>query len=445
MNLAVIGTGYVGLVAGACFAESGNHVTCVDVDENKVSRLNRGDIPIYEPNLEPIVKRNVREGRLSFTTDIQSAVVSSSIVFLAVGTPPKATGEADLSQVKAAAQSIGKAMNGFKLVVIKSTVPIGTSDMVRETIANETTQPFEMVANPEFLKEGAAVEDFLKPDRVIVGTTSGKARDMMGDLYAPFVRTGNPIYFMDVRSAELTKYAANAMLALRISFMNELARLAEVLGADIGEVRRGIGSDQRIGKQFLFPGVGYGGSCFPKDVKALINTGLQHGSPLSILEAVDKVNNAQKEILFHKISRHFGGDLSGKTVAIWGLAFKPNTDDMREAPSLTLIESLLAAGVHVRAFDPVAQPIAEDLLKARPNLTFAVTNYEAVAGADALAIVTEWAEFRQPDFDKIIHLMRTPVLFDGRNIYSPEKMHQLGFTYYSIGRPTLPRTDGLPM
>ena len=432
MKLSVIGTGYVGLVAGACFAESGNEVVCVDIDEGKVALLRDGEIPIYEPGLGSLVRRNAKEGRLSFTTDLGEAVAQSSIVFMAVGTPPSADGSADLSHVFEAARGIGKALARRTVVVIKSTVPIGTSDRVREIIAAETDQDFELASNPEFLKEGAAVEDFLRPDRVIIGTSAGWVRKLLEDLYGPFVRTENPILFMDIKSAELSKYAANAMLALRISFMNELAGVAERLGADIGWVRRGIGTDPRIGKHFLFPGVGYGGSCFPKDVKALIGMSDELGLPLTIMKAIDEVNERQKLVLVDKILAHYGGDVAGLTFAMWGLAFKPNTDDMREAPSVSIIDALTARGANIVAFDPVAMTAAAEMFGDRVRL--ASGNYEALDGADALVLVTEWNEFRTPDFGKMQRLLAKPVIFDGRNVYSPDKMRELGFSYYSIGR-----------
>jgi len=438
MKLAVIGTGYVGLVTGVCFAESGNFVTCVDVDEDKIRRLNNGEVPIYEPNLDRLMARNAEAGRLHFTTDTARAVQEAEMVFLAVGTPPGADGHADLTQVRTVARTVGEAMNGYKVVVIKSTVPVGTSDMVRSVISEYTDQPFDMVSNPEFLKEGAAVEDCLKPDRIVVGANSDKAQAMMKELYGPFVRTQNPVLFMEIRSAELTKYAANAMLALRISFMNELSRLAEKVDADITQVRRGIGSDRRIGNKFLFPGVGYGGSCFPKDVKALIRTGEEFESRLSIMESVDLANDEQKKILFRKVRGHFGDDLSGKTFAVWGLAFKPNTDDMREAPAISLIESLLAAGAKVQAYDPAAHESAEEIFGDRISL--AESNYDAIQGADALMVVTEWNAFRMPDFDRLKSELKTPVIFDGRNVYDRDKMEELGFSYYCIGRaPVNPR------
>ncbi|GMV39221.1 MAG: UDP-glucose 6-dehydrogenase [Myxococcales bacterium] len=434
MKLAVVGTGYVGLVAGACFAETGNHVVCVDVDEAKVEGLKRGVIPIFEPGLSEIVERTQREGRIEFTTDLKAAVSRSTIVFLAVGTPPAADGTADLSYVMAAAEDIGRAMVAPTIVVIKSTVPIGTSQRVRAVIAAHTTQKFAMASNPEFLKEGAAIEDFLRPDRVIIGAEDEWVRQALAELYEPFVRTENPVLFMDIASAELAKYASNAMLATRISFMNEIAAVAEKVGADVAAVRRGMGSDPRIGRMFLFPGVGYGGSCFPKDIKALIGLGAEIGLELPLLRAVEDVNDRQKSLLVRKIVARYGDDLSGRTFALWGLAFKPNTDDMREAPSLTIIRGLRERGARVVAFDPVAQEAAAGILG--DQVSMAESGYRALEGADALVLVTEWAEFRTPDFERIRGLLREPVVFDGRNIYSPRKMRELGFEYYCIGRPT---------
>ncbi|MDP1822718.1 MAG: UDP-glucose/GDP-mannose dehydrogenase family protein [Archangium sp.] len=438
MRISVIGAGYVGLVAGTCFADSGNDVVCVDIDHQKVDALNAGRIPIYEPGLEDLVKKNAREQRLSFTTDLAEAVGRSQVVFIAVGTPPldaargERTGEADLQYVLAAARDIGRALTGYTVVVDKSTVPVGTADLVREAIAKETKHPFDVVSNPEFLKEGAALDDFLKPDRVVIGTESDSARAVMAELYGPFVRTENPIIFMDTRSAELTKYAANAMLATRISFMNDMAALCEKVGADVDLVRKGMGADKRIGYPFLFPGVGYGGSCFPKDVKALVATAREHGIEFDLLRAVERTNERQKKLLVAKAVKHFGGDLSGKTFAVWGLAFKPKTDDMREAPSVEVIEGLLGKGAAIRAFDPVAQETARRVLNDR--VTFVERPYDALSGADALFVVTEWNEFRHPDFERMKALMKSPVVFDGRNIYSPVKMKELGFTCFSVGR-----------
>jgi UDPglucose 6-dehydrogenase len=431
MKIAVIGTGYVGLVAGACFAESGNDVICVDKDGTKVRTLRAGRMPIYEPGLEELVRRNRHENRLTFTTTLPKAVRSSSIIFVAVGTPQGEDGSADLQHVLEVAREVARAMNGYKVIVNKSTVPVGTSARVREVIRRETTHPFSVVSNPEFLKQGAAIDDFMKPDRVVIGAEDPRARDIMQELYAPFTRTGAPIMTMDCASAELTKYAANAMLATRISFMNEVANVCEAVGADVDEVRRAIGADRRIGTSFLFPGVGYGGSCFPKDVKAMIHFASQKDYDFRILRAVEEVNSAQKTRLATKMRSHFG-TLKGRTIAIWGLAFKPRTDDMREAPSIPLIKMLLAEGADVQAYDPEATKVAKGIFGNK--VTFATKNYDALKGADGLAIVTEWSEFRRPDFEKMRKLMRSPVIFDGRNLFEPEQMKQSGFTYYSIGR-----------
>jgi UDPglucose 6-dehydrogenase len=431
MKVAVVGTGYVGLVAGACFAESGNDVVCVDKDEAKVRTLKRGKIPIYEPGLEELVRRNRQEGRLSFTTMLPKAVRDSTIIFIAVGTPQDEDGSADLKHVLGVAAEIAKAMDGYKVIVDKSTVPVGTSERVREVIRRGTTHPFSVVSNPEFLKQGAAIDDFMKPDRVVIGAEDARAQEIMLELYSPFTRTGAPIMVMDCASAELSKYAANAMLASRISFMNEVANVCEVVGADVDHVRKAIGSDRRIGNAFLFPGVGYGGSCFPKDVQAMIRFASDKSYQFKILEAVESVNKAQKTRLFAKIKKHFG-TLKGKTVAVWGLAFKPRTDDMREAPSIPLIEALLAAGVTVQAYDPEAMKVARGIFGSK--ITYAASNYEALKGADCLVIVTEWNEFRRPDLTRMRTLMRSPVIFDGRNIFTSDQMKQGGFTYHSIGR-----------
>ena len=431
MKIAVIGTGYVGLVAGACFAESGNDVVCVDKDGTKVRTLRAGRMPIFEPGLEEIVRRNRHENRLTFTTTLPKAVRSSSIIFVAVGTPQGEDGSADLQHVLEVAREVARAMNGYKVIVNKSTVPVGTAARVREVIRRETTHPFSVVSNPEFLKQGAAIDDFMKPDRVVIGAEDPRARDIMQELYAPFTRTGAPIMTMDCASAELTKYAANAMLATRISFMNEVANVCEAVGADVDEVRRAIGADRRIGTSFLFPGVGYGGSCFPKDVKAMIHFASQKDYDFRILRAVEEVNSAQKTRLAAKMRSHFG-TLKGRTIAVWGLAFKPRTDDMREAPSIPLIKMLLAEGADVQAYDPEATKVAKGIFGNK--VTFATKNYDALKGADGLAIVTEWSEFRRPDFEKMRKLMRSPVIFDGRNLFEPEQMKQSGFTYYSIGR-----------
>ena len=431
MKIAVVGTGYVGLVAGACLAESGNDVVCVDKDAAKIRTLRRGKMPIYEPGLEELVRRNCHEGRLTFTTTLPRAVRDSAIIFIAVGTPQGEDGAADLQHVLAVARDIAKAMNGYKVIVNKSTVPVGTSEKVREVVRRETTHPFSVVSNPEFLKQGAAIDDFMMPDRVVIGAGDPRAEEMMRELYAPFTRTGAPIMVMDCASAELTKYAANAMLATRVSFMNEVANVCELVGADIDQVRRAIGSDKRIGTSFLFPGIGYGGSCFPKDVKAMVTFASQKDYDFRILKAVETVNTSQKMRLFGKMRAHFGS-LKGKRIAVWGLAFKPKTDDMREAPAIPLIEALLSAGAAVQAFDPEATRVAKTIFGTR--VTFATKSYDALKGADCLAIVTEWNEFRRPDFARMRTLMRSPVVFDGRNLYETEHMKQNGFTYYSIGR-----------
>ena len=432
MKVAVVGTGYVGLVVGACLAETGNDVICADVDASKIAQLKQNKLPIYEPGLEPMVVKNQRDGRLTFTTDVAQAVERSAVIFIAVGTPPDEDGSADLQHVLDVARTIGDHMNERKLVVTKSTVPVGTAEKVRAEIAKRTSTPFHVCSNPEFLKEGAAVEDFMKPDRVVVGVDSDDAAKVIEELYAPFVRTGNPLIVMDIPSAEMTKYAANAMLATRISFMNQMAQLCEAVGANVTHVRRGIGSDRRIGQAFLFPGPGYGGSCFPKDVKALIRTASDNKVPFDVMRAVESANDAQKNVLFHKVKRHLGG-LKDKTVAIWGLAFKAETDDVRESPALVLVESLLREGVHVQVHDPAAMKTAARQLGSR--VTYAPHAYDAVGGADALAIVTEWLEYRNPDFARIKQLLSRPLIVDGRNLYDPEKLGRLGFTYDSIGRP----------
>ena len=431
MNLAVIGTGYVGLVAGTCFAETGNDVVCVDIDEEKIAMLKSGKVPIYEPGLEEIVRRNAEDQRLSFTNELGSAVKKSEIIFIAVGTPQSATGHANLSYVEATARSIGKAMNGFKIIVTKSTVPVGTADLIKGWLSEETRQPFAVASNPEFMKEGAAVEDFMKPDRVVLGGDNPEALETLKELYEPFLRTGNPILVMDSRSAEMSKYAANAMLATKISFINEIACLCEELRADVSEVRRAISLDRRIGPHFIFPGVGYGGSCFPKDIRAMISmAGDNRAMPL--LTAVEQVNERQKKRLFDKVKNHFGDDLSRLTFAIWGLAFKPRTDDMRDAPSIVVIKALLDAGSRVQAFDPEAMEEARKIFGDRIQYTH--RNYDALHGAAALLILTEWNEFRRPDFARIKSLLKQPVIFDGRNIFDPADLRKLGFTYYSIGR-----------
>jgi UDPglucose 6-dehydrogenase len=433
MKIAVVGTGYVGLVVGACLAENGNQVACVDKEASKIATLTAGKMPIYEPGLEELVRRNHAEDRLTFTTDLVGSVQASTIVFIAVGTPQGEDGSADLQHVLAVARDTGRALKSYTVIIDKSTVPVGTAAKVRAAIAAETTQPFSVVSNPEFLKQGAALEDFMKPDRVVIGVERGdtRAADVMRELYAPFTRTGAPILMMDTASAELCKYAANSILAMRISFMNEIANVCEAVGADVDQVRKAVGADRRIGSSFLFPGVGYGGSCFPKDVKALLKSSGDRGYPFRILRAVEEVNESQKSRLVEKMTTHFGS-LKGRTIALWGLAFKPRTDDMREAPAITIIERLLAMGATVRAYDPEAMPTARRIFGDR--IALCEKSYDTLAGADALAIVTEWNEFREPDFQKILARLRTPVVFDGRNLYSPEHMRTLGFTYFSIGR-----------
>ncbi len=433
MNVAVIGTGYVGLVVGACLAETGNSVICADVDGEKIERLKGNRIPIHEPGLEPLVAENQAAGRLTFTTDVGAAVEASEIVFIAVGTPSDEDGSADLQHVLSVAETIGDHMNSPKVVITKSTVPVGTAEKVRAAIAARTSTRFHVCSNPEFLKEGAAVDDFMKPDRVVVGVESEEAAEILTELYGPFVRTGNPLIFMDVPSAELTKYAANAMLATRISFMNQVAELCEKVGADVNLVRKGIGSDSRIGPAFLFPGPGYGGSCFPKDVRALLKTGAEVGVSLDLLESVEIVNDRQKQKLLGKVKDALGGDISGKSVAVWGLAFKAETDDMRESPAIPLIEGLLEAGARVRAYDPVAKGSAERVFGER--IDYGENEYDILDGADALVIVTEWLAFRNPDFAKMKTLMRQPVIVDGRNLYEPAKLRKMGFTYRAFGRP----------
>jgi UDPglucose 6-dehydrogenase len=439
MNVTVIGTGYVGLVTGACLADAGNSVFCLDLDTKKIERLNRGEIPIFEPGLEAIVKRNEQAGRLRFSTDIAASVAHGDIQLIAVGTPPGEDGSADLQHVTAAARNIGRYMDGYKVVVTKSTVPVGTADKVKHAIIEEQKRrhlgnDFTVVSNPEFLKEGAAVEDFMRPDRIIIGADDPRAVTMLRQLYAPFQRNRERIIVMSVRSAELTKYAANAMLATRISFMNEVANLAEAIGADIEEVRRGIGSDPRIGYQFLYAGAGFGGSCFPKDVKALKRTAEEAGRPLKLVKAVEDVNEAQKHVLADKIRARFGDNLRGKHIALWGLAFKANTDDMREAPSLALIDDLVAAGASVSAYDPAAADEAKRIFAGSRGVTIAPSAADALANADALAIVTEWQEFRSPDFAAMKKALKTPAIFDGRNLYDPAALKAQGLEYYPIGR-----------
>ncbi|MBC6946939.1 UDP-glucose/GDP-mannose dehydrogenase family protein [candidate division KSB1 bacterium] len=437
MKVAVVGSGYVGLVAGTCFADSGNEVICVDVDENKINQLRQGDIPIFEPGLEEMVKQNVREERLYFTTDIKYAVEQAQIVFIAVGTPPDEDGSADLKYVLDVASNIGKFMNGYKVIVNKSTVPVGTADKVRDEIRKHTQYDFAVVSNPEFLKEGAAIDDFTRPDRVVIGTADEKAIEIMRTLYAPFVRSGKPIIIMDERSAELTKYAANALLATKISFINEIANLCEAVSADIDMVRKGIGTDSRIGPHFIFPGTGYGGSCFPKDVQALIRTGGDHRTNLAIIKAVEEVNTRQKTVLLDKIKSYFKQGLRGKVFAMWGLAFKPKTDDMREAPAIEMINALNAEGASVRAHDPEALKEAARVFKDRVDrdLFLFDKRYEALEGADALIIMTEWNAFREPDFFLIKESLKSPAIFDGRNLYDPQRMKKIGIDYFSIGRP----------
>jgi UDPglucose 6-dehydrogenase len=435
MRIAVVGTGYVGLVVGACFAETGNQVICVDRDDAKVRALRRGKIPIFEPGLEELVKRNFAEKRLSFTKDLAASVKKSDVIFIAVGTPMGEDGSADLQHVLGAAKEIAKAMNGYKVIVDKSTVPVGTSEKVRDVIRRETTHPFSVVSNPEFLKQGAAVDDFLKPDRVVIGATDPRAAEIMTELYRPFTRTGAPIMVMDCQSAELCKYAANAMLATRISFMNEIANVCELFGADVDQVRQAVATDKRIGSAFLFPGVGYGGSCFPKDVQAIVKFSADKKYKFRVLEAVEQVNKTQKQRLLVKLDAKYGKgpkSLAGKTIAVWGLAFKPRTDDMREAPAIPIIEGLIARGAKVQAYDPEAMDVARKLFGKK--VTFAPNAYRALVGADALLIVTEWNEFREPDFVKMKKTMKQPVIFDGRNLYQPAHVRGLGFTYSSIGR-----------
>ncbi|MFI5185412.1 MAG: UDP-glucose dehydrogenase family protein [Chitinophagales bacterium] len=435
MRIAVVGTGYVGLVTGTCFAETGNTVTCIDIVEEKVKKLSGGEITIYEPGLEKLFLRNLREGRLRFTTDLAEGVRDALLILLALPTPPGGDGSADLSAIIRVADDLGKIINDYKVIVDKSTVPVGTAEKVQKAIAANCKSEFDIVANPEFLREGLAVEDFMKPDRVIIGTNSEKAKKILSDLYAPFVRQGNPVIFMDERSAELTKYAANSFLATKISFMNEIAILCEKLGADVDMVRRGIGSDDRIGKRFLFPGLGYGGSCFPKDVRALVRSASEIDYDFKILEAVMQVNEKQKLYLVPRMKKYFNGSLQNKKIAVWGLSFKPNTDDIREAPALYMIEELLKEGAVITAFDPEAMNHAGKSLGDKINL--ASGQYGAIKDCDALVIATEWSEFRTPDFEKMSELMKNKVIFDGRNVYDPERMRELGFYYESIGRKTV--------
>ena len=433
MNIAVVGTGYVGLVTGTCFAETGNNVICVDIDENKVNRMKNGEVPIYEPGLDVLFERNTKQGRLNFTTNLAEAIKDAKVIFLALPTPPGEDGSADLSYILGVAEDLSEIITDYKVVVDKSTVPVGTSELVHERLAKKLSSDlFDVVSNPEFLREGVAVDDFLKPDRVVIGTSSEKAETTMMELYEPFVRQGNPIIVMDERSAEMTKYAANSYLATRISFMNEIANLCEKGGANVDMVRKGMGSDSRIGKRFLFPGVGYGGSCFPKDVQALAKTAIQFDYDFRILNAVMGVNDHQRVVLAQKIKDYFGGDVKGKTIAFWGLAFKPNTDDIREAPALYIIDQLLDAGAHIRAFDPEGMDNVKALYG--DKIGFGSDQYDTLVGADALAIVTEWSVFRTPSFDVIKKLLKSPVIFDGRNLYDLKRMEDMGFYYSSIGR-----------
>lgn len=432
MRVGIIGTGYVGLVAGACFAETGNEVICGDVDADKVEALNGGRIPIFEPGLEPLVERNLEMNRLAFTTDIPRVARESEVIFIAVGTPPDEDGSADLRHVLDVARVIGDHMDGERVVVTKSTVPVGTAAKVRGEIESRTSHPVHVCSNPEFLKEGAAVDDFMRPDRVVIGVDSPRAEQALQKLYEPFVRTGNPIIVMDVTSAELTKYVANAMLATRISLMNEVALMCELTGADVSLVRRGVGSDQRLGPRFLFPGPGYGGSCFPKDVKALIRTADEHGYDFKILKSVETVNETQKRVFLEKVRRHFGDDLRGCAVAVWGLAFKPGTDDMRESPSIVLVEGLLELGAEVRGHDPAARETARRVFGER--IAYSETDYEALEGADALVVMTDWLEYRNPNFERMARAMKSRVVFDARNLYDTGRMRDLGFTYYPLGR-----------
>lgn len=439
MKLCVIGTGYVGLVTGTCFAEMGNDVICVDNDKSKIDMLLEGQIPIYEPGLEDMVRRNALEKRLSFTTDIKKAVEESLICFIAVGTPPDEDGSADLQYVLAVAKEIALSMNDYKVIVDKSTVPVGTADLVKSEVKKALHErnahfEFDVVSNPEFLKEGAAIDDFMKPDRIVVGVENNKVGEIMKELYSPFNRSNDRVFLMSVRSAEMTKYAANCMLATKISFMNEIAKLCEKLGADVDEVRHGIGSDTRIGYKFIYPGVGYGGSCFPKDVKALIYMANQIGIEPKLLNSVEEVNKIQKHLMVDKIKKHFGEDLTGKTFAVWGLAFKPQTDDMREAPSIVIINALIKAGAKIVAYDPAAMKEAQRIFSGNDSISYVENNYDALNQADALILITEWHQFRYPDFNKIKGLLKERTIFDGRNLYDPKYLHDLGFAYYGVGR-----------
>jgi len=432
MNIAVVGTGYVGLVTGTCFAETGNNVVCVDIDANKVKRMKNGEVPIYEPYLDVLFHRNIKAGRLSFTTDLKAAQKDAEIIFLALPTPPGEDGSADLSYILKVASDLAGMIDNYKVIIDKSTVPVGTAEKVKKALASKTDVPFDVVSNPEFLREGFAVDDFMKPDRVVIGTQSERAIDLMKHLYSPFVRQGNPIIFMDEKSAELTKYAANAFLATKITFMNEIANFCEKVGANVDMVRRGMGADDRIGKRFLFPGIGYGGSCFPKDVQALALSGKQSGYNFDILDSVMKINQIQKLVLVEKIKKYFGQDLSGKHFALWGLSFKPDTDDIREAPALYIINALTKAGATIKAFDPEAMKNVKN--KIGDKIAYADSFYDALEGADALLIATEWAQFRSPDFDVIEKRLKQKIIFDGRNLYDPKEIKELGFYYESIGR-----------
>lgn len=434
MNISIVGTGYVGLVTGTCFAETGNHVLCVDIDEAKVNAMRAGKIPIYEPDLDVLFERNLKAGRLQFTTQLEEAVKKTDVIFLALPTPPNEDGSADLSYILKVADHLGKIMTSYKIIVDKSTVPVGTAEKVKDAIAKNFKGDFDVISNPEFLREGFAVDDFMKPDRVVLGLSSDKARKYMEELYKPYVRQGNPVYFMDLRSAELTKYAANSFLATKISFMNEIANLCEKVGADVDMVRIGIGSDPRIGKRFLFPGIGYGGSCFPKDVRALVQSAEENNYDFKILKSVTAVNELQKHILISHVKKHFG-KLQGLKIAMWGLAFKPDTDDIREASALVMIDQLLEDGAHVTAFDPAATDNVKKLKG--DTIKYAADEYSALEGADALIIATEWSLFRTPDFEEIKKKMKKPVIFDGRNLYGTDQMQELGFTYYSIGRKNI--------
>ncbi|MDA9872712.1 UDP-glucose/GDP-mannose dehydrogenase family protein [Saprospiraceae bacterium] len=434
MNIAIVGTGYVGLVSGTCFAETGNNVVCIDIDENKVLRMQNGEVPIYEPGLEVLFERNTKQGRLSFTTDLAEGIKNAEIIFLALPTPPGADGSADLKYVLKVAEDLSHIITDYKVIVDKSTVPVGTADKVYGRLAANLDESFfDVVSNPEFLREGVAVDDFMRPERVVIGTSSSKAKKVMERLYNPFVRQGNPVIFMDEKSAEMTKYAANSFLATKITFMNEVANLCEEVGANVDMVRKGIGSDSRIGKRFLFPGVGYGGSCFPKDVKALAKTAQENNYDFRILQSVMDVNEDQKSILSRRIKNYFGESIANKTIGIWGLAFKPNTDDIREAPVLTIINELLEAGAKIKAFDPEAMENVKALMG--DKITFCDNQYDAIEGTDALAVVTEWNVFRTPDYDRIMSSLREPVVFDGRNVFDPVDMKERGFVYSSIGRP----------